>query len=414
MSDGKLKTFVLVTKSHERMFNDWFLSSLPSDCRLVLNYLHAEPTSFRQGEWHKIFAYKLRMIIDAIEHEPPSSIIAVSDVDIQFFQPFANDLRRRIEGQHIVWQNNLCGSQSDPKNLCGGFVGIRCCDISVEFFKEALRFLEQCNNPGVDDQVACASILYKFPQLKVALLPDLYWTSASIWFPGTPLSPPPNIIMHHANWVLGIENKIEQLRVVRDLVETRGNNRDLIREIFTGMDGGARCMGSDMAAHMPSLFLLARCFSFGEIVELGVGSGFSSVALLSGAMSAGRILASYDIDPGCVERAVKNMDLSQDSPLLSSWRFKAGDSIGAAEDFQNGSVSLMFLDTAHTFEITKAELQAWVPKIHPKGIICGHDYHLPGAGVHTAVEDLLTSLPGRFRLQVLPHDHGLFILWPGA
>ena len=43
------------------------------------------------------------------------------------------------------------------------------------------------------------------------------------WEPGCELNIPQDIVMHHANWTIGIENKIAQLQYVRDIVNSRDN-----------------------------------------------------------------------------------------------------------------------------------------------------------------------------------------------
>lgn len=186
----------------------------------------------------------------------------------------------------------------------------------------------------------------------------------------------------------------------------------LIEAMFRGMEGDARLPGSEMASHMPMLYLLARKFSFGKIVELGVSKGFSTTALLAGAISAGRPLDSYDVVEACGEAALKTMGLTPEIQKLGRWNFSVRPSVEAAAAYEDYSVSLLFLDTVHTLEATRAELAAWLPKIHPNGAIVGHDYHLAGAGVAQAVQELHKASAPRFRLMVLPHDQGLFILRP--
>lgn len=188
---------------------------------------------------------------------------------------------------------------------------------------------------------------------------------------------------------------------------------DFVLALFRGMEGDSRKFGSDMSAHMPTLYLLARMFApIGKVVELG--SGFSSVGLLAGVVSVGGRLHSYDISNQSLERAFGHFGVFKDDPRMTAWSRTAMDSIRAANDFENGSVSMMFLDTVHSLDVTREELRIWLPKIHPKGIICGHDYYLAGAGVDVAVKEFLVEHASRFRLQVQPHDQGLFILWPIA
>lgn len=186
----------------------------------------------------------------------------------------------------------------------------------------------------------------------------------------------------------------------------------LILWIFHGMEGGARFSGSDMAAHMPTLYLLGRLGAqVGAVIELGVAQGYSTVSLLAGTISMKGGLYSYDVNIAC-GRALERLGITPEGPSAIDWRFSAKDSLAAAKDWPDGSVGLMFLDTVHTFDVTLAELEAWFPRMHAQGIMCGHDYLLKGAGVQAAIAEFLKLHPGRFRLQVDQHDQGLFILWP--
>ncbi len=195
--------------------------------------------------------------------------------------------------------------------------------------------------------------------------------------------------------------------------------KDLIRIMFKGMETGAARAGSDMRGHMTMLYLLARHFSGGKVVELGVGSGWSTVSLLAGCIERGGVLDSYDIDPNAELAVQRNLHSRLGGgPWLPRWRFHLKDSTKAAADFEDGSVSLMFLDTSHTLEDVRRELPAWLPKMQPEGVMCGHDYFLhedprwKWSGVKTAVDEFAAGHKSRFHLQVLPHDRGLFIMWP--
>lgn len=194
------------------------------------------------------------------------------------------------------------------------------------------------------------------------------------------------------------------------------NLRKIARAMFHGMDGRARLWGSEMASHMPSLSLLASVWSMGHAVELGVGQGFSTLSILAGVMMAEKSLVSYDI---AMEREVnlwKTLGVSA-PPFDIPWRFLVKDSVEAAKDWVDGSVSFLFIDTTHDYEHTKNELAAWLPKMHSQGVIVGHDYFLDRmgtvpCGVKRAVDEFAKANADRVTLQVLPHDQGLFILWP--
>jgi len=51
------------------------------------------------------------------------------------------------------------------------------------------------------------------------------------------------------------------------------------------------------------------------------------------------------------------------------------DDLTAVKLFPDGYFDCVFIDTSHQYEHTKAELEAWEPKIRPGGILSGHDYH---------------------------------------
>lgn len=51
-----------------------------------------------------------------------------------------------------------------------------------------------------------------------------------------------------------------------------------------------------------------------------------------------------------------------------------GLSTEVVTDFPDCYFDWIYIDTAHSYAVTKAELQAYLPKIKPDGIIAGHDF----------------------------------------
>ncbi len=67
------------------------------------------------------------------------------------------------------------------------------------------------------------------------------------------------------------------------------------------------------------------------------------------------------------------------------------DSVEAARDVPDGSLDFVFIDADHSYEGCIADLRAWIPKVSEKGIVCGHDYSVPGYplwGVRRALDEL--------------------------
>ena len=53
----------------------------------------------------------------------------------------------------------------------------------------------------------------------------------------------------------------------------------------------------------------------------------------------------------------------------------------AARHVEDDSLDLVFIDADHTAAWVQKDLDAWVPKVRPGGVIAGHDY-----GSHTHVD----------------------------
>ena len=74
-----------------------------------------------------------------------------------------------------------------------------------------------------------------------------------------------------------------------------------------------------------------------------------------------------------------------------------GSTVTVAGSFPDASLDLVFIDADHSYEQTSADVRAWLPKVKPGGILCGHDYkrpwrHLWGhdrSGVKPAVDEIL-------------------------
>ncbi|MBI2919699.1 MAG: class I SAM-dependent methyltransferase [Planctomycetes bacterium] len=63
-------------------------------------------------------------------------------------------------------------------------------------------------------------------------------------------------------------------------------------------------------------------------------------------------------------------------------------SVDAARQFPEGSCALVFLDASHDRAAVESDLDAWLPKLAPGGILAGHDYRPGYPGVVSAVDSL--------------------------
>jgi hypothetical protein len=193
----------------------------------------------------------------------------------------------------------------------------------------------------------------------------------------------------------------------------------MLLTVLRVMEHEGHLPGSGMSAHMPLLHLLAKTFGrVGAVVECGVGRGCSTIALLSGVMGTNYFNYMRSIDPApCKSLAMHTgrLDEIPENDLGRYWMFIQSPNLDVVDKFGDGTVGLFFLDTSHVYEETKAELAAWLPKIHPQGVMCGHDYlHAQATGVKRAVDEFAQTHKDRFHLRVHHPDHGLFLLWPNS
>lgn len=75
---------------------------------------------------------------------------------------------------------------------------------------------------------------------------------------------------------------------------------------------------------------------------------------------------------------------------------KRMDTVEAASHVEDKSLDFVFVDADHSYEACKKDIQAWLPKVKPGGIMTGHDLDWPT--VRQAVEEI-------FKGHVIFADH---------
>lgn len=157
----------------------------------------------------------------------------------------------------------------------------------------------------------------------------------------------------------------------------------------------------DMVPHLDQLTDLAS--SSNVVIEWGVRTGVSTVALLRGLPEDGSLL-SVDSDPSVVSAAHPVMHQDPRFRLL----------IGSDLDLESEypfQPDLVFIDSTHTYEHTRDELVI-CDRLEAKRIAL-HDYlyvHPNGyCRVQEAVDEFVSG--GKYELEVLyPSDFGLAVL----
>lgn len=89
---------------------------------------------------------------------------------------------------------------------------------------------------------------------------------------------------------------------------------------------------------------------------------------------------------------------AEDTAFAQRRRFLVREwSTDAAARFPAADFDFVFLDGDHTYAGVSADIAAWLPKVRPGGVLCGHDYKEKwGCGVVQAVNE---AFAGRFQFR---------------
>ncbi len=125
-----------------------------------------------------------------------------------------------------------------------------------------------------------------------------------------------------------------------------------------------RCtVPSDIYEHLPRLHTEAST-GYALVIELGVRSGNSTAAFLAAVTTHGGHVFSNDLHPIA-------------APWVGheQWTFVQGDDLEIVDQMPD-NVDVLFIDTSHFFQQTAAELELYVPKVKPGGVVLLHDTEL--------------------------------------
>ena len=119
-----------------------------------------------------------------------------------------------------------------------------------------------------------------------------------------------------------------------------------------------------------------------EVIEIGVGSGWSSFVILSVLQTLGgyRRLLSYDISENCQwapEHKIGSVVKEIAPELLQFWTLNLGNSQDAGVKNSGKDVALAFIDANHSHPYPCEDLLMLLPALGPASWVVLHDVNLP-------------------------------------
>jgi hypothetical protein len=207
--------YTFYTPSHEYIYEEFFIKSFPHN-ELTLHSSKfdqlCESANYRDHGWKDTMLHKMDTVIHGLESNI-GDLIVHGDCDIQFFPPGLKDTLIQELGDYDI------AFQDDGTRYCAGFFVCRSSKLIIDLFQEIKSNLHKFP----DDQEALQYFLkYKYKTINCKVLSYKFYTYASEtnWQCYNSLDKinftKKDILMHHANYTIGVENKISIMSHIRD------------------------------------------------------------------------------------------------------------------------------------------------------------------------------------------------------
>lgn len=218
-----MKIYTLFTPTHREMFEEFFIKTLPFDSRVELRAQFKDQTcnaEFHSEGWRATMAYKVKCFIQGANEVANDEIFMFIDPDIQFFEPFVDDVLNHMSDCDGVFQNDYHGGVNT------GFFALR----STKNVRAFLKTVEGNLDKFAEEQQCFNHLISNFSKMptisfKAKMLPKNYWTYGEVVYNNSNKSHwdgndlnfdiPKNLKMHHSNWTKKFEYKIPLLKLIR-------------------------------------------------------------------------------------------------------------------------------------------------------------------------------------------------------
>ena len=166
--------------------------------------------------------------------------------------------------------------------------------------------------------------------------------------------------------------------------------------------------------HAPFAYWLVSILRPKTLVELGSHWGDSYFAMCSSVSDHETETKCFAVDTwqgdkhaGFYGDAVfETVSQHNDANFTEFSTLVRADFTDAAADFADGSIDLIHIDGLHTYEAVKHDVETWLPKLAPDGVMMLHDTHEKRTdfGVYKLWDELMAKYPNHLDFS---HSHGL-------
>jgi hypothetical protein len=206
----KIKHYTFFSETH-RIFLKYFLNTFPFDERVDLN-IRFMPQECQTGEfvsdgWKQTMTRKVEYIIDAFNELNEGDIFIHTDADIIFIKPYVDEMLKEMQDADIIFQEDI-------GIVCMGLFMCKVTRETRKFFTEVLNCLP---NHQHDQDAANALIRKKSFNLKIKLFSHKFFNHGFLrkhYTGEDTILLPPDMIMFHANFAVGVETKLKLIKLV--------------------------------------------------------------------------------------------------------------------------------------------------------------------------------------------------------
>jgi len=227
---------------------DFFFKSFPFEKNLSL-VVEQVPQRCKSGDlfsdgWRTQMIEKQIFINKYLNLFEDGELVLFTDADIKFYGKIKGDLTSCLGDRDICFMKD---HNSDETGRCGGFF-VLCVSRKIKsFFNDVMSSLSS-HPPETDtsfetsEQSTINKLLNERTEISWGYLPKRYYThglyvqgidnfteedQSGLWWQNkswgekTKIFVPDDLLVHHANWCTGVENKVDLLNWVNEITELR-------------------------------------------------------------------------------------------------------------------------------------------------------------------------------------------------
>jgi len=204
-----MKAYCWLTESHAGLLEEFLLPSLPKGMPIsvVVGEQDCPSGEFMKEGWRESMKARCKWWAEIVANEKEPFLLL--DADVQFFKDPREDLASRLQDFELVGQYDVYTP------ICCGLMAVRPTRATRQLFIHIWQQFEGFAN----DQIALNSNL---DGLDWASLPETYWTigqanGGQVWTQGEEVNPPADLIAHHGNFTVGLEDKAALMNQVKGM-----------------------------------------------------------------------------------------------------------------------------------------------------------------------------------------------------